>query len=113
MSTPIGGRGCRSAGIRAVQERDSEAWAAIATQYRRLLIAWAAQCQASRMASESYEDLADRALARAWAALTPERFSGFPGLPALLILLVRGRGILPGGDGRRRVAQQLPLLLRR
>ena len=39
---------------RAVQERDSEAWTAIATQYRRLLIAWAAQCQASRMASESY-----------------------------------------------------------
>ena len=72
---------------RAIQERDAEAWAAIVARYRRLLIAWAARCPAAQMAEESYEDLADRALGRAWAALSPERFAAFPSLPALLAYL--------------------------
>jgi DNA-directed RNA polymerase specialized sigma24 family protein len=72
---------------RAVQERDAEAWAMIAARYRRLLIVWAARCQAAQMAEETCEDLADRALARAWAALTPDRFATFPNLPALLAYL--------------------------
>jgi DNA-directed RNA polymerase specialized sigma24 family protein len=67
-----------------VQERDADAWAAIAVRYRRLLMAWAAQCQAAQAAGEPCEDLADRALTRAWAALSPERFTAFPNLSALL-----------------------------
>jgi DNA-directed RNA polymerase specialized sigma24 family protein len=50
---------------------------------------WATQCQASRASGESCEDLADRALARAWMALTPERFSNFPSLSTLLAYLRR------------------------
>jgi len=69
---------------RAVQERDADAWAGIAARYRRLLSVWAARCQATQAAQESCEDLADRALARAWVALSPERFAAFPSLPALL-----------------------------
>src|SRR5262245_46343986 len=72
---------------RAVQERDADAWTAIAARYRRLLIAWAVQCQAARAAAEPCEDLADRALARAWAALSPDRFAAFPSLSALLAYL--------------------------
>jgi DNA-directed RNA polymerase specialized sigma24 family protein len=72
---------------RAVQERDADAWAVIASRYRRLLIAWATRCSAARAAGEACEDLADRALARAWAALSPERFATFPSLSALLAYL--------------------------
>jgi DNA-directed RNA polymerase specialized sigma24 family protein len=72
---------------RAVQERDADAWATIASRYRRLLIAWAARCPAAHAAEEQCEDLADRALARAWAALSPERFATFPSLSALLAYL--------------------------
>jgi DNA-directed RNA polymerase specialized sigma24 family protein len=72
---------------RAIQERDAEAWAAIAVRYRRLLIAWAVRCPAAQIAEDSYEDLADRALGRAWAALSSERFAAFPSLPALLAYL--------------------------
>jgi DNA-directed RNA polymerase specialized sigma24 family protein len=72
---------------RAVQERDAEAWAMIAARYRRLLIVWAARCQAAQATEETCEDLADRALGRAWAALTPDRFATFPNLAALLAYL--------------------------
>ena len=69
---------------RAVQERDADAWAAIAARYRPMLIGWAVRCPAHHMAHERNEDLADRALARAWAALSPERFATFPNTAALL-----------------------------
>jgi DNA-directed RNA polymerase specialized sigma24 family protein len=72
---------------RAVQERDADAWAAITVRYRRLMIAWATRCQTAPVAGEPCEDLADRALTRAWAALSPERFADFPGLAALLAYL--------------------------
>src|SRR6266508_410502 len=60
---------------RAVVERDADAWATIAERYRHLLISWAVRCPAAQEAGEFYDDLADRALARAWAALSPERFA--------------------------------------
>ena len=37
--------------------------------------------------NESYEDLADHALARAWIALSPARFANFPSLGAVLAYL--------------------------
>ena len=72
---------------RAVVERDADAWAGIVVRYRRLMISWAARCQVNYAAWEHPEDLADRALARAWAALSPERFAGFPNTSALLAYL--------------------------
>jgi DNA-directed RNA polymerase specialized sigma24 family protein len=71
----------------AVVERDADAWARIAARYRYLLVSWAAKCPAARFAGEHCDDIADRALARAWAALSPERFAAFPNLAALLAYL--------------------------
>lgn len=69
---------------RAVVERDTDAWAMIAARYRGLLISWATRCRARLAARELSDDLADRALARAWVALQPERFASFPNTAALL-----------------------------
>ena len=72
---------------RAIIERDSDAWAMITTHYRRLMIMWAARCPAAQAGGEYCQDLADQALARAWAALSPEHFAAFPNLAALLAYL--------------------------
>jgi DNA-directed RNA polymerase specialized sigma24 family protein len=72
---------------RAIVERDMQAWAMLAERYRNLMIAWARRCQSTRIAHENCEDLADRAFARAWAALSPERFGDFPSTGALLAYL--------------------------
>lgn len=68
----------------AIEEHDAEAWSAIAMRYRNLLIAWVASCPGADACGERYEDLADEAFARAWQALSPQRFVAFPSLPALL-----------------------------
>ena len=65
----------------AVVERDVRAWTMLAERYRSLMVAWARRCQAARVSHESCEDLADRAFARAWAALSPQRFTDFPNTP--------------------------------
>jgi DNA-directed RNA polymerase specialized sigma24 family protein len=69
---------------RAIMDRDEGAWIESATRYRPLLAAWAGRCSASAAIAESYDDLADQALARAWSALSPARFASFPNLAALL-----------------------------
>jgi hypothetical protein len=69
---------------RAIVERDEQAWIDSAARYRPLLAAWASRCSVSAALTESYEDLADQAFARAWSALSPERFAGFPTLAAVL-----------------------------
>ena len=69
---------------RAIVERDEQAWIDSAARYRPLLAAWASRCSASAALTESYDDLADQAFARAWSALSPERFASFPTLAALL-----------------------------
>ena len=69
---------------RAVVERDAEAWAEIVVRYRRLMVAWATRSQLSYTVWEHNEDIADQALARAWSALSPERFAAFPNTAALL-----------------------------
>ncbi|HEU5101753.1 MAG TPA: sigma-70 family RNA polymerase sigma factor [Roseiflexaceae bacterium] len=69
---------------RAIVERDDEAWAAIHRHFRPLLLAWARQASARAPATDLHEDIADRALARAWSALGPEQFAQFPSLAALL-----------------------------
>jgi DNA-directed RNA polymerase specialized sigma24 family protein len=72
---------------RAIVERDEQAWAEGATRYRALLISWAGRCSASAMIGERCDDIADVAFARAWAALSPERFAQFPNLGALMAYL--------------------------
>ena len=72
---------------RAIVERDADAWAASATRYRRLMLSWARDSSARMAVTESYEDLADHALARAWMALSPARFANFPSLGAVLAYL--------------------------
>jgi len=72
---------------RAIVDRDDEAWAAIHTHYRQLLISWARSASARAPAVGQCEDIADRALARAWLAITAEQFAQFPSLAALLSYL--------------------------
>jgi hypothetical protein len=72
---------------RAIVERDADAWATIYMRYRSLLIAWATRCSARIVYGESSADIADQALARAWIALTPERFTAFSSLRQLLAYL--------------------------
>jgi hypothetical protein len=71
----------------AIVDQDAEAWAAICAHYRPLLICWVNRCPASTSIDESSMDLADRALARMWAALTPSCFGKFATLAALLAYL--------------------------
>jgi DNA-directed RNA polymerase specialized sigma24 family protein len=73
----------------AIVDGDAEAWAALCTHYRPLLIHWVNQCPASTWLDESSLDLADQAFARAWAALTPACFGKFANLAALLGYLRR------------------------
>ena len=72
---------------RAVVERDGEAWAAIHAHFRPLLVGWARQAGARAPSDGHYEDIADRALERAWLALTADHFEQFPSLAALLAYL--------------------------
>lgn len=69
---------------RAIVERDEQAWAEGTARYRAMLISWAGRCTASAVILDHRDDIADIAFARAWAALTPERFAKIPNLPALL-----------------------------
>ena len=69
---------------RAILLRDEDAWIEIGTRYRAMLIAWAGQSSVIGSIDEGCEDVADRALARAWSALSPERFGSFPNLAALM-----------------------------
>jgi DNA-directed RNA polymerase specialized sigma24 family protein len=72
---------------RAILDRDEEAWAMIYSRYRSLLIAWAARSSVRAHDYTECADIADQALARAWAALTPDRFAAFPSLAKLLSYL--------------------------
>ena len=70
----------------AIVQRDADAWAAIHARYHSLLVSWAYHSGAQGCL-ELPADIADRALARAWVALTPDRFAEFPTLASLLSYL--------------------------
>lgn len=72
---------------RAIVEGDGDAWAAIHRRYQPLLIKWAQQASAAAQTGEYYDDIADQAFARAWAALSPAHFGRFANLAALLAYL--------------------------
>jgi DNA-directed RNA polymerase specialized sigma24 family protein len=85
--TAITDEACYNLFRRAIEQRDADAWADISLHYRRLLAAWAVQCGGRQIEGEQPDDLADQALARAWAALSPAQFHAFPHLAALLAYL--------------------------
>jgi DNA-directed RNA polymerase specialized sigma24 family protein len=68
---------------RALGERDEQAWAAVYAQYRGLVLSWVRQHPAARLDGDD-DYLANRAFERLWTAIGPERFAGFPTLPAVL-----------------------------
>jgi DNA-directed RNA polymerase specialized sigma24 family protein len=68
----------------AIVERVADTWIDIIKHFRPLMIAWANASKATTGVSELSCDIADEALARAWVALTPERFATIPNLAALL-----------------------------
>jgi hypothetical protein len=69
---------------RAVVSRDNAAWEAIVGQYRGIVLAYVGQHTAAPMLHESDDFWINRAFQRFWSAVGPERFAGFPDLPALL-----------------------------
>jgi DNA-directed RNA polymerase specialized sigma24 family protein len=71
----------------AIVAGDADAWATIADRYRRQMVAWANHCCARLPIHEPPTDIADQALARAWAALSTARFEFFPSLAAFLAYL--------------------------
>jgi len=72
---------------KAIVERSSDAWSLIYAHYHSLILAWSRQYCAKLPGDESAEDIADRALSRAWSALTPEHFAQFNCLAALMAYL--------------------------
>jgi hypothetical protein len=69
---------------RAVAFRDDDAWAAIMTQYRGIVLAYIGQHTAPAVLRESDDYWVNRAFQRFWTAVGPERFGQFPDLAALL-----------------------------
>jgi hypothetical protein len=69
---------------RAVAFRDDDAWAAIMTQYRGIVLAYVGQHTASAMMREPDDYWVNRAFQRFWTAVGPERFGQFPDLAGLL-----------------------------
>lgn len=63
------------------------AWAELSARYRPLLIHWAGRFRAGVSIAEFNEDIADQALARAWAAIAHKWGEFFPSLAALLAYL--------------------------
>jgi hypothetical protein len=69
---------------RAVALRDDDAWEAIMSQYRGIVLAYVGQHTAPAMLHEPDEYWVNRAFQRFWTAVGPERFAQFPDLAALL-----------------------------
>jgi DNA-directed RNA polymerase specialized sigma24 family protein len=68
---------------RALGERDEQAWTAVYAQYRGMVLSWVRQHPAARFDGDD-DYLVNRAFERLWTAVGPERFAGFPALPAVL-----------------------------
>src|SRR5215813_13858620 len=72
---------CFEAFERAVVGRDDEAWDAIVTQYRGILLSYISQHTVASLVRESDDYWVNRAFQRFWMAVGPERFGQFPDLP--------------------------------
>jgi hypothetical protein len=69
---------------RAIVHREDQAWTAIMAQYRGIVLAYVGQHSAAAAVREPDEFWVNRAFARFWGAVGPDRFAQFPDLPALL-----------------------------
>jgi hypothetical protein len=69
---------------RAIVRREDQAWTAIMAQYRGIILAYVGQHSAAAVLHEPEEFWVNRAFARFWSAVGPDRFGQFPDLPALL-----------------------------
>ena len=69
---------------RAIVHREDQAWTAIMSQYRGIILAYVGQHSAAAALREPDEFWVNRAFARFWSAVGPDRFGQFPDLPALL-----------------------------
>jgi hypothetical protein len=69
---------------RAVALRDDDAWEAIMTQYRGIVLAYVGQHTAPSSMREPDDYWVNRAFQRFWTAVGPDRFGQFPDLAALL-----------------------------
>jgi hypothetical protein len=69
---------------RAVVQRDDHAWAAIMGQYRGIILAYVGHHSTASLLREPDDYWVNRAFARFWSAVGPERFNQVPDLPALL-----------------------------
>jgi hypothetical protein len=69
---------------RAVADRDHAAWEAIVDQYRAIVLAFVRQHAAAGSLGEPDDFWVNRAFQRFWLAVSPQRFSSFRDLPAIL-----------------------------
>ncbi len=79
-----GGAFCFEIFRRAIREREESAWEAVFAQYRGVVLAWVHRHPAWRTGHEEDAYWLNRAFERFWAAVTPERFTAFPNVAALL-----------------------------
>src|SRR5919199_3624661 len=69
---------------RAVAEREHDAWEAIMTQYRGIVLAYVGQHAAAALVREPDDYWVNRAFQRFWMAVRSDRFDQFRDLPGLL-----------------------------
>jgi hypothetical protein len=67
---------------RAICDRDQDAWEAVVTQYRGIVLTWVQRQGGAAVEDPDY--WVNRAFDRFWTALRPERFALFEGLPRVL-----------------------------
>ena len=69
---------------RALVERDEQAWEYVYGHYSLLVESWVRRCGAFAGSGETSEFFVGAAFTKFWRAVTPDRFSTFPTLAALL-----------------------------
>lgn len=69
---------------RAILQRDEQAWTCIYTQYERLVTHWVERHAAFATSSEEAQFFMNRAFEKMWLGVTPQKFTAFTDLPALL-----------------------------
>ncbi len=69
---------------RAIEKRDELAWELIYEQYRREVAGWVQRHPAFADCGEEAQYFVNAAFAKMWVAITPQKFSRFPELAAVL-----------------------------
>lgn len=69
---------------RAILQRDEQAWAAIYSQYQRLVTHWVERNTAFPSSGEEAQFFMNRAFEKMWLGITPEKFGTFEDLSSIL-----------------------------